>query len=97
MKKLSQTVLADVQLVGPDATGYSTVSAGVASVEVEAPALACPARWSLLAVALLPVPASLVVRNRVPLALTEIPVYRKLLVHCDPTVWTAMEHNTLVE
>ena len=54
-----------VPLVEPDLTGYSTVSADAASVEAEAPALACPAQWSLLVEALRAAPASLVVHNRV--------------------------------
>ena len=96
MINLQRLALAGVPLVEPASTGYSTVSADVASAEVEAPAWASLAQWSLLVVALLPVPASQAVHNRVLLALMQEPTYLKLLVRRAPMVRTATEYNTPV-
>ena len=96
MINLHRLALTGLPLVEPASTGYSTVSAGVASAEVEAPAWASLAQWSLLAVALLPVPASQVVHNRVLLALMQEPIYLKLLVRRGLIARAATEYNTPV-
>lgn len=97
--KLCHAMLTDsqVQLVEPDWTGYSTVSADVASAEVVAPASVAPAQLSLLVEALLSVLASLVVRNRVRSAVTRMTLLQKLSAHWGPLVRTATEYNTPVE
>jgi hypothetical protein len=96
MINLHQLPLTGLPLVEPASTGYSTVSVGVASAEVEAPAWASLAQWSLLVVDLLPVPASQVVHNRVLQALMQVPTYLKLLVRRAPIARAATEYNTPV-